>query len=74
MKKVCEDFNWQFEDCRYGFTCRAHAAESQDKHLALLSESQPIPNAIPKEAYCKNWRPTPLSIAHTIWFKVHTYI
>ena len=71
LKTVCDDFNWQFGDCRYGFICCLHVEDSQEeKHLTLLSESQPFPNVIPEYAYCKNWKPTPLSKAHTIWFEV----
>ena len=74
LKKVCYDFNWQFNDCRYGFKCHLHAEDSENKHLTLLSETQPFPSVIPDDAYCRNWVPTPLTRAHTIWFKVCKFI
>ena len=71
LKEVCKDFNWQYSDCRYGFIC--HLPEhSQDKHLTVLSEKQPIPDVIPKVGYCKNqpWKTISFTKAHTIWFEV----
>ena len=69
LRKVCDEFNWQFSDCRYGFLCRQHELSSQDKHLTLLYPNPPYVNEIPKSACCKS-RPTVLSKAHTIWFEV----
>ena len=69
LRKVCDEFNWQFSDCRYGFLCRKHEHDSQAKHLTLLPTNPPYPDDIPKYACCKS-QPTPLSEAHTIWFKV----
>ena len=70
LKKVCDEFSWQFSDCRFGFLCRRHTADSQGDHLTLLSATQPIPDEIPKYAYCKNQQTTYLTTAHNIWFKV----
>ena len=72
LNKVCEDFNWHFGDCRYGFMCRMHTEDSQNEHLTLLSESQPFPDVIPEDTCCSNWprKSTPLNKAHTIWFEV----
>ena len=72
LNKVCEDFNWHFGDCHYGFICRMHTEDSQNEHLTLLSESQPFPNVIPEDTCCKNWprKSTHLNKAHTIWFEV----
>ena len=70
LKKVCNEFNWQFSDCRYGFYCHKHKEYSQDEHLALLETNPPYKNDdIPKSACCK-WQRTYLNEAHTIWFKV----
>ena len=73
LKKVCDEFSWQFSDCRFGFVCRQHAAELQDDHLTLLSETQPIPDEIPKHTYCKRQQTTRLTTAHNIWFEVCQY-
>ena len=72
LNKVCEDFNWHFGDCRYGFVCHMHTEDSQNVHLTLLSDSQPFPDVIPEDTCCKNWprKSTSLNKAHTIWFEV----
>ena len=70
LKKVCDEFSWQFSDCRFGFLCCQHAADSQDDHMTLLSATQPIPDEMPKHAYCKNLQTTRLTTAHNIWFEV----
>ena len=72
LNKVCEDFNWHFGDCRYGFVCRMHTEDSQNVHLTLLSDSQPFPDVIPEDTCCKNWprKSTSLNKAHTIWLEV----
>ena len=70
LKKICDKFSWEFSDCRFGFLCRQHTADSQGDHLTLLSATQPIPDEIPKYAYCKNLHITCLTMAHNIWFKV----
>ena len=69
LRKVCDEFNWRFSDCRYGFLCRKHEQDFQANHLTLLPTNPPYPYDIPKCACCKS-QPTPLSDAHTIWFKV----
>ena len=69
LRKVCNEFNWRFSDCRYGFLCCKHEQDSQANHLTLLPTNPPYPYDIPKCACCKS-QPTPLSDAHTIWFKV----
>ena len=70
LKKVCDEFSWQFSDCRFGFLCRQHAADSQDDHMTLLSATQPIPDEMPKHAHCKKQQTTCLTTAHNIWFEV----
>ena len=70
LKKVCNEFSWQFSDCRFGFLCSEHSEDSPGDHLTLLSERQPIPDEIPKYAYCKDQQSTCLTIAHSIWFEV----
>ena len=70
LKKVCDEFNWQFSDCCYGFLCREHTEDLQDDHQTLLPTNPPYKDKIPEYAICHNQRPTPLSNAHTIWFKV----
>lgn len=70
LKKVCDEFNWRFRDCRYGFLCRKHKQGTQANHLTLLPTNPPYPYGIPKCACCCKSQPTPLSEAHTIWFKV----
>ena len=73
LKKVCDEFSWQFSDCRFGFVCRQHAADPLDDHLTLLSPTQPIPDEMPKYAFCKNLQTTRLTSAHNIWFEVCEY-
>ena len=70
LQKVCDEFNWQFSECRYGFLCREHEDSSHGDHLTLLSNSEPFPNEFPNYASCKNQQSMHLSIAHSIWFEV----
>ena len=74
LRKVCDEFNWRFSDCRYGFLCHEHHQDSQGEHLTLLRPNPPYPDDIPNKACCKLQRPTPLSDAHTIWFKVCSFL
>ena len=67
LKKVCDEFNWEFSDCRYGFLCHEHP---KDDHLTLLPTNPPYKDKIPKYATCCNQKATHLSNAHMIWFKV----
>ena len=71
LKKICENFNWQFNDCRFGFLCHEHAEDFQSDHLTLLSSNQPIPNEFPKYALCNYQQATFLTKAQSIWFEVH---
>ena len=66
LKKLCCEFNWSFDDCRYGFLCCKH---KEVEHLTVLPSNPPYINEIPKYACCKS-QPTLLSEAHTIWFEV----
>ena len=70
LKKVCDKFNWQFTDCRYGFLCNQHTEGSHEEHLALLDTNKPFPNQIPEDACCKYQQSTCLNKAHSIWFEV----
>ena len=68
LKKVCDEFNWQFSDCRYGFFCHKCTEHLDDtNHLTLLSTNPPYKD---KYATCCNQKATHLSNAHTIWLKV----
>ena len=69
LKKLCYEFNWPFGDCRYGFLCCEHKEYFQGEHLTLLKTNPPYADKIPQFACCDS-RPTKLSEAHTIWFKV----
>jgi len=71
LKQVCEEFNWEFHNCRYGFLCHKHTGNFQRKHLKLLATDQPFPNKIPKYSSCNKLQGTCLSKAHTIWFEVN---
>ena len=66
---VCEEFNWEFSDCRYGFICHEHNNGSQCKHLALLETNPPYVAEIP-DAWCKRGHVAQLDNCHMIWFKV----
>ena len=68
LRKVCDEFNWPFSNCQYGFLCRQH--EEGDKHLTLLPPNLLYTDEIPKHARCKKQKPTLLSKAHTVWFEV----
>ena len=70
LKKVCDKFDWNFDDCRYGFLCDEHTEGSQAEHLTLLDANHPLPNQIPEYAYCKRQQTTCLNKAHGIWLEV----
>ena len=70
LKKVCDEFYWQFSDCCYGFLCCQHPKQSQGEHLTSLSSHPPFTDKIPEYSYCKSDQATPLGKAHTIWFEV----
>ena len=70
LKKVCDEFSWQFNDCHYGFLCCEHREDLQDDHLTLLPTNPPYRDRIPKHATCCKQKPTNLSNVHTIWFEV----
>ena len=67
LETVCDKFNWEFSDCRYGFLCHE---DTKDNHLTLLRTNPPYGDKIPKHAICCNLRKTVLNDAHTIWFEV----
>ena len=67
LKKVCDEFNWHFSDCRYGFLCCEHP---EDDHLTLLPNNPPYNDKIPAYATCCNQKTTDLNNAHKIWFEV----
>ena len=67
LKKVCDEFNWDFRDCRYGFLCHVHG---DDDHLTLLPTNPPYKDKIPKYTTCCNQKATHLCNAHSIWLKV----
>ena len=68
LKRVCNEFNWQFSDCRYGFICREH--KEYPEHLSLLDSNPPYTNGIPEYCHCNNRQLTYLNTAHTVWFEV----
>ena len=70
LEKVCNEFNWQFSDCRYGFMCRKHKEYPLSEHLSLLDSNPPYTNGIPEYCHCCNGQPTYLHAAHTVWFEV----
>ena len=68
LKKVCDEFNWPFSNCQYGFLCCEH--EGIDEHLTLLPTNSPYADEIPKHTRCRKQKPTLLSKAHTVWLEV----
>ena len=70
LKKVCDEFNWPFSNCRYGFLCCKHEEHSHGEHLTLLPDNPLYTDEIPKHACCNWQKPTSLSEAHTVWFEV----
>ena len=70
LKKVCDEFNWPFSNCRYGFLCRKHEERALGEHLTLLPTNPLYTDEIPKHACCNWQKPTALSKAHTVWFEV----
>ena len=66
LEKVCDRFNWSFNNYCYGFKCQhKNTVCSQSLHLALLDK----PFAA-KCAKCEHAYSTKLSEAHHVWFKV----
>ena len=70
LKKVCDEFNWPFSNCRYGFLCREHEEHALGEHLTLLPTNPLYTDEIPKHISCNWQQPTALSKAHTVWFEV----
>ena len=68
LRKVCDEFNWPFSNCQYGFLCHQH--KESDEHLTLLPTNLLYTDEIPKHTRCKKQKPTLLSKAHTVWFEV----
>ena len=68
LKKVCDEFNWPFSNCQYGFLCREH--KGIEEHLTLLPTNSPYTDEIPKHTRCRKQKPTLLSKAHTVWLEV----
>ena len=68
LKKVCNRFDWTFNDCRYGFLCKNNSILCcQSPHLALLDPDKLLEAEC---ATCKNNQSTELNEAHHVWFKV----
>ena len=67
LETVCNEFKWEFSDCRYGFLCDK---DREDNHVTLLCTNPPYGDQIPNHAICCNLRKTVLNDAHTIWFEV----
>ena len=70
LKKVCDEFNWPFSNCRYGFLCRQHEENSHGEHLTLLPTNLLYADEIPKHTCCNWQQPTALGKAHSLWFEV----
>ena len=68
LRKVCDEFNWPFSNCQYGFLCHQH--KESDEHLTLLPPNLLYTDEIPKHTRCKKLKPTLLNKAHTVWFEV----
>ena len=69
LQKVCDEFNWPFSNCRYGFLCR-QKHEENDKHLTLLPSNLIYTDETPQYADCKKQKSTVLNKAHTVWLEV----
>ena len=68
LEKVCDRFNWSFNNYCYGFKCQSKITHgSQSVHLALLD---PDKSFAAKFAHCEYGYSTKLSEAHHVWFKV----
>ena len=68
LEKVCDRFNWSFNNYCYGFKCQSkNTLCSQSLHLALLD---PDKSFAAKFAHCEYRYSTKLSEAHHVWFKV----
>ena len=70
LQDICEDFNSQFIDLRYGFLC-GECPENPEKHLTVLFKDKPISECIP-DNHCADCgkQATELQDIHNIWFKV----
>ena len=71
LKTVCDQFDWQFNDCRYGFSCEKCFKEYSNKdHLSVLSTEEPIPSQLPDPITCSRKHRMKLEKKHKIWFEV----
>ena len=69
LQKVCDEFNWPFSNCHYGFLCH-QKHEGNDEHLTLLLSNPIHTDETPQYADCKKQKSTLLSKAHTVWLEV----
>ena len=71
LKKVCDQFVWQFSDCRYGFSCKKCLNDySIMDHLSVLSPEEPIPSQLPDYIKCSRDHRMKLEEKQKLWFKV----
>ena len=67
LKKVCGQFDWNFSDCRYGFSCE------KCMHISVLSDKEHIPLQLPVKTKCSSKHRMILKKEQKIWFEVCTY-
>ena len=71
LKTVCDRFDWQFKDRRYGFSCeKCFKNYSNKDHLSVLSTEEPIPSQFPDRIKCSRKHRMKLEEKHKIWFEV----
>ena len=74
LQDICEDFNSQFTDLRYGFLCK-ECPENPEKHLMVLFKDKPISEYNPDHHFAEcDAQAMKLQDNHNIWFKVCCYI
>ena len=74
LKDICDDFNSQFTDLRYGFRCTKCPNHFGD-HLTLLCKDKPFLTSIPDNYSADCGRhATKLEDKHKVWFNVCTSI
>ena len=69
LGEVCDQFNWQLSDCRYGFLCKK--CTTKDHPSLLLDSEAPITSKIDDHTECMHRKIMPLNEKEKrIWFEV----
>ena len=70
LKKLCEKFDLQFSESRYGFLCESSFCSKSKHHMSLLSASEPIPTKMEDFTICSRCRQSmEIDKIQKIWFE-----